>query len=80
MSESTELDLTTFVLSVSTAAFMGLEEKNANLELAKHNIDLLDLLWRKTQGNRTPDEDRLLSQLLLETRLKFVEAQKKARS
>ncbi len=72
-----EIDLTTFVLSVSAAAYMGLGEPEVNLELAKHNIDLLDLLWRKTVGNRTPDEERLLSQLLLETRMRYVELQKK---
>lgn len=80
-----KIDFTTFVLSVSSAAYMGLgivpsQEGNApevNLELARHNIDLLELLWEKTKGNRTPDEDRLLQQMLFETRMKFVEVQKK---
>ncbi len=89
-SELPKIDLTTFVLSVSSAAFMGLglippegpegENKNntsqINLELAKQNIDLLELLWEKTKGNRTPEEDRLLEQLLFETRLRFVEVQR----
>ena len=47
-----------------------------NMDLAQNNIDLLDLLWNKTTGNRTPDEEKLLSQLLFETRLRFVEAKK----
>ncbi len=51
---------------------MGLE-REPNLELAKQNIDLLDLMKSKTMGNRTPEEDRLLEQLLFELRLRFVE-------
>ncbi len=52
-------------------------EAKVNLELARHNIDLLELLWEKTKGNRTSDEDRLLQQLLFETRMRFVEVQGK---
>ncbi len=48
-----------------------------NLELAKQNIDLLELMKEKTRGNRTPDEDRLLDQLLFETRMRFVETQRR---
>lgn len=84
-----KIDLTTFFLSISSAAFMGLgiappslrnqlkEEPKVDLELARQNIDLLELMQEKTKGNRTPDEDRLLDQLLFETRLRFVEAEKK---
>lgn len=82
-----KIDLTTFFLSISSAAFMGLgmipsgESKDAmpriDLDLARQNIDLLELMQEKTRGNRTADEDKLLEQLLFETRLRFVEAQKK---
>jgi hypothetical protein len=89
-----KLDLTTFILSVSTAAYMGLgfgpdseqdgsgsngcdPRKGINLDLARQNIDLLELLWDKTKGNRTPEEERLLEQLLFETRMKYVDVQKK---
>jgi len=83
-----KLDFTTFILSVSSAAFMGLGyptgseqmEGEVDLELARQNIDLLELLWIKTQGNRTAEEDRLLQQLLFETRLRFVEVQKSQRT
>jgi hypothetical protein len=70
------IDLTTFILSVSSAAFMGLNEP-ANLELARQNIDLLELINDKTRGNRTADEDKLLEQVLFETRMRFVETQRK---
>lgn len=83
-----KLDFTTFVLSVSSAAFMGLGflpgqgrdpdgSGEVNLELARQNIDLLELMWEKTKGNRTPEEEKLLEQLLFETRMRFVETQRK---
>ena len=80
-----KLDLTTFFLSISSAAFMGLgivpgkpggREGEVDLEFARQNIDLLELMQEKTRGNRTPEEDRLLEQLLFETRMRFVEVQK----
>lgn len=84
MASHPKIDLTTFFLSISSAAFMGLgvsgpEEGNPpqlDLELARHNIDLLELMQEKTRGNRTPEEEHLLEQLLFETRLKYVERQK----
>lgn len=80
-----KIDLTTFFLSISSAAFMGLGlvasgekgKTQVDLELAKQNIDLLELMHEKTKGNRTPEEERLLEQLLFETRMRFVETQKK---
>lgn len=83
-----KIDLTTFFLSISSAAFMGLGivspgfegeggEARLDLELARQNIDLLELMMAKTQGNRTPEEDRLLEQLLFETRMRFVEVQRR---
>ena len=82
-----KVDLTTFLLSISSAAYMGLgvipmeqgSEPSVDLPLARHNIDLLELIAEKTKGNRTADEDRLVDQLLFETRMRFVEVQKKNR-
>lgn len=87
-----KIDLTTFILSVSSAAFIGLgvappsmgengtPENQVDLDLARQNIDLLELIHDKTRGNRNPEEDRLLEQLLFETRMRFCEAQKKTES
>lgn len=80
-----KIDFTTFILSVSSAAFMGLgiappggqQEGGVNLDLARQNIDLLELIWEKTRGNRTPEEERLLEQLLFETRMRFVDVQRR---
>jgi hypothetical protein len=82
-----KLDLTTFFLSISAAAYLGLGaappgaeggECKLDLELARQNIELLELMRDKTRGNRTPDEDRLLEQLLFELRMRFVDVQKSA--
>ncbi len=83
LSSIPKIDFTTFILSVSSAAYMGLglgiegnpKAPRVNLELAKQNIDLLELILEKTKGNRTSDEDRLLEQLLFELRMRYIEVQ-----
>lgn len=79
--ELPKIDLTTFILSISSAAYMGLglvpgpdgATHGLDLDLARQNIDLLELMLEKTRGNRTAEEDRLIEQLLFELRLKFIE-------
>ena len=44
---------------------------------AKRTIDLLEVLQEKTKGNLSPDESRLLDDVLYELRLTFVEMQKR---
>ena len=44
--------------------------------MAKHNIDLLSLLEEKTKGNRSHDEEQLLSHLLFQVRMSYVQAEK----
>jgi hypothetical protein len=83
-SDLPKIDLTTFFLSISSAAYMGLGivpppqggSPRIDLELARQNIDLLELMYEKTRGNRTPEEDRLIEQLLFETRMRFIEKQR----
>lgn len=41
-------------------------------------IDLLEVLQEKTQGNLTPDEAKMLEDVLYELRMTFVEVQKRA--
>lgn len=45
-----------------------------NLELAKNTIDMLGMLEKKTRGNLTEDESRLLQESLSQLRLLYVEA------
>jgi Domain of unknown function (DUF1844) len=78
------IDFATFILSLSHSALMHLGEApdpetnavQANLPLAKQDIDLLGLLDEKTKGNLTGDEERLLAQVLFDLRMRFVERTK----
>ena len=80
-----KMNLTTFFLSISSAAFMGLGaisppgggEPTIDLELARQNIELLELMMEKTRGNRSAEEDHLIDRLLFEAKLKFLEIQRK---
>ena len=44
-----------------------------NLEVAKHFVDMLQVLEDKTKGNLTPEEKKLLDQVLYEMRVTFVQ-------
>lgn len=79
------IDFPTFVLSVASAAMMGLGlaprpdsgKQETDLEMARQNIDLLELIQQKTKNNLTPDEQKLLDRVLYEVRTKFLEVSKK---
>ena len=43
-----------------------------NLELAKRNIDLLDLLKDRTKGNLEPDEERFLEGVLDQLKMAYL--------
>lgn len=49
-------------------------ETRADLDHAKHNIDLLGMLQEKTRGNLTDEEEHALSQYLYDLRMKYVRA------
>ena len=44
-----------------------------NLDAAKYSIDLLEMLQRKTDGNLTDDEKKMLDHVLYELRLNYVD-------
>ncbi len=79
------IDFPTFVLSVASAAMMGMGlaprpdtgKQQLDLEVAKQNISLLEMIQQKTKNNLTPDEEKLLDRVLFEVRTKFVEVSKK---
>ena len=48
-----------------------------DLDMARQNIDLLEMIQGKTRNNLTPEEDKLLERVLFEVRSKFVEVSKK---
>jgi hypothetical protein len=82
------IDFATFVVSLSHSAALHLGEMphpdtnkvEQNLALAKQTIDLLGVLEEKTKGNLTGDEERLLTQVLFDLRMHFVEIQKKTKA
>ncbi len=44
-----------------------------DLELAKHFVDLLQVLEDKTRNNLTPDEKKVMDQVLYEIRMHYVQ-------
>lgn len=76
-----EIMFTQLVLMFHTAAMQQLGKlKNPltdtlerDLEAAQNSIDLLDMLREKTKGNLSPEESRLLVQVIQELKLNFVD-------
>jgi Domain of unknown function (DUF1844) len=74
------MNFASFLISLGTQAFMHLgdipnpltQQREKDLPAAKQMIDLLGILQTKTQGNLSADEERLLQQLLLDLRLRYV--------
>jgi len=77
-----DLDFSTFVLSLATSAQVGLgavphpeTNKSAqNFPAAKQMIDILAILQEKTKGNLTEAESTLLDQVLYNLRIHYVRA------
>lgn len=75
-------DFATLVLSLGSSVLMYLGEgpdggqTQRNLPMAKHAIDLLNVLEEKTKGNLSPEEEHILGSLLFDLRLRYVEALK----
>ncbi|MFN2513379.1 MAG: DUF1844 domain-containing protein [Pyrinomonadaceae bacterium] len=69
-----------FVMSIASnaASSLGMMEhpvthkREVDLELAKHWIDILGMLERKTNGNLAPQEEKILESLLADLRMQYV--------
>lgn len=77
------VDFGTFVISLGTSALyhLGLvkdprtgEPGEKNLPVARQTIDTIEMLQEKTRGNLSDDEANLLTNLLTELRMRYVEA------
>jgi hypothetical protein len=75
-----EINFSTFVMGLSTQALMHLGEiadpeapHGPDLPAAKQMIDLLGILREKTTGNLEPAEEQLLSSMLYDLRMRYVE-------
>jgi hypothetical protein len=72
----------TFIASLSSSAMVQLGEiaepttgqKQANLPMAKHTIDIIALLQEKTKGNLTHEENKLIQNLLTDLRMRYISA------
>lgn len=79
-----EVSFAAFVVSLAASAAMQLGDVpgpdgqpiETDLVGAGQLIDILSMLQEKTKGNLTEDEDHLLSNVLFELRLRYVEATK----
>ena len=75
--------LTTLATTLMTQAIASLGQlpnpatgkPEVDLDLAKHMIDTIDVIYQKTEGNRTDEETKLYDNLLHQLRMAFVAAQ-----
>ena len=82
--DSSSIDFTTFIMSLSTSSLIHLGEiddpqtKKAeqNLPAARQTIDLIALLKEKTKGNLSPEEEGFLENILFDLRIRFVKIMK----
>ena len=75
-----EPELASLFLLLANSALLHLGEAPettgapVDLTQARFTIDLLTLLKAKTEGNRTPEETRLLEGILYDLQMRFVQA------
>lgn len=77
-----DINFSTFIFSLNSSALVHLGviedpasgEKAKNLPVAKQTIDIIGMLENKTRGNLTEDEQRLVTNMLHELRLMYVNA------
>lgn len=75
-----EVTFSTFVISLASSALVHLGEvpnpetgtMTPDPQLAKHSIDTLAMLRKKTHEGLTPDEDKLLNSMLYEVQMKYI--------
>ena len=77
------IDFSSFVISLATTAMVHLGEGPVDsgappqdLDAAGQMIDILGMLKEKTEGNLSPDESRLVHDILYELRMKFLARRK----
>lgn len=77
-----KVDFSSFILSLYSSGLVQLGRvedpstgtKQMNLTMAKHTIDMIEMLQEKTRGNLNGDEENLFKALLSELRMAYVEA------
>lgn len=66
------VDLASFLLSLAAQGATFLEGEKPDLGGARSFISILEMLKDKTEGRRTPDEDRILDRVLYELRMAYL--------
>ena len=80
-----QIDFATFIMSLTQSAFYQLGEvpdpltgkTELNLPAVHQTIDMLIMLKEKTTGNLTPEESKLMEQMIYELQMKYVAKSKK---
>ena len=78
---SVDIQFLQLVLSLQAAAMQQMGkvanpmtgQVERDLTLAKQSVDMVEMLERKTRGNLTPDEKRIVDHILYELRMNFVD-------
>ena len=82
--EQSRISFGSFIISLASTAALHFgdipdpqtgERHEPDLVAAHQMIDLISLLKEKTKGNLTPDEAKLVDDLLYELRMRYVQAQ-----
>ena len=82
--EQPSISFAGFVISLATTAAVHFgdipdpqsgERHEADLAAAHQMIELISLLQEKTKGNLTPEESKLVGDLLYELRMRYVQVQ-----
>jgi hypothetical protein len=64
--------VTQSLFSLGLIQVEGQQPREPDLELAKYNIDMLEMLEKKTKGNLTEQEQKVLTDMLNEVRMAYV--------
>jgi len=78
--ELPSLDFSTFVLGIIGSAYVHLGDApnpdgavEQDFDIARQNIEILNILHDKTKGNLSGDEERLLDQALVDLKHRYAE-------
>ena len=83
-----EASFVTLAMSVASSAIMSLglapdpqsNKSKVDLDMARFNIDLLDMLQQKTKGNLVKEEEDFMNHVLADLKFKFVEVSGREKS
>ena len=79
-----EASFVTLAMSVASSALMSLglvpepqsNKTKVDIDMARFNIDLLEMLQEKTKGNLVREEQDFMTQVLADLKMKFLEVSK----